>query len=88
MVQRLQAAWPPNSFTIHCWHAHFCVLVWLCSCQNFTVIAGLLVTAVAQFLVEGIAPSSVVLLALPLVVASTLLYSFFPPAKRENMKTE
>ncbi|GJP43991.1 hypothetical protein CLOM_g3386 [Closterium sp. NIES-68] len=43
--------------------------------KGFTVIAGLLVTAIVQYLLDGTPPSFFVWLALPLTILSTVLYS-------------
>ncbi|CAI5504333.1 unnamed protein product [Closterium sp. Naga37s-1] len=50
--------------------------------QGFTVIAGLLVTAIVQYALDGTPPSLYVWMALPLTVLSTYLYSSSaaPPA--------
>ncbi|KAH9316359.1 hypothetical protein KI387_024986, partial [Taxus chinensis] len=46
--------------------------------KGFVIVSALMVTALLQFIFDGIPPSSYVLLALPLVVSSIVIYQRYP----------
>lgn len=52
--------------------------VYICCLQGFVIVSALLVTALLQFLVEGIPPSRYVSIALPLVVSSSVIHQRYP----------
>uniref|UniRef100_A0A0C9RPS6 TSA: Wollemia nobilis Ref_Wollemi_Transcript_28485_1431 transcribed RNA sequence n=1 Tax=Wollemia nobilis TaxID=56998 RepID=A0A0C9RPS6_9CONI len=52
--------------------------------KGFVIVSALMVTAFLQFIFDGIPPSSYVLLALPLVVSSILIYQRYPYKVKEK----
>uniref|UniRef100_A0A0D6R7Q3 CMP-sialic acid transporter 5 n=1 Tax=Araucaria cunninghamii TaxID=56994 RepID=A0A0D6R7Q3_ARACU len=52
--------------------------------KGFVIVSALMVTAFLQFIFDGIPPSSFVLLALPLVVSSILIYQRYPYKVKEK----
>ena len=62
----------PPSFGVS---THYFTCLWL---QGFVNISALLVTAVAQYLIDGAPPTFYVWLALPLVVGSTYIHTKYP----------
>lgn len=46
--------------------------------QGFVIVSALLVTALLQFLVDGIPPSLYCLVALPIVMTSISIYQKYP----------